>query len=428
MLGASSKVIRVRRDSYHNKVPKLELRIRTAQKRRMPQTRISCFWQEPEFGRETRSAVSLHSHTNRSKESLRFIPELARKGPMLHEALQRQCKQARVPVDFTRAYWAPPLTPELAYETESDQIERELGLKSLVSLTDHDTIEAPLLLRESQQTSHLPISLEWSVPFQGTIFHLGVHNLPGSRALCVMDGLAEYTRNPNDERLLELLEMLDGIPNSLVVLNHPLWAQTCVGVHRGENVLDRFLGRTVQFLHAFEINGVRSSKENRKVGELASVWQRPLVAGGDRHGCAPSNALNLTSGESFCEFVSEIRDDQRSHVLLMPQYAEPVSVRIARTLLDVIRHYPHFPRGSQRWDDRVFHPGVDGSMDRPISSLWKKPPAFVERILSCIRLAESGVVQRAVRRIFREPRVVDLPSEEFLSPVAADAVSTEAVL
>lgn len=394
----------------------------------MPQTRISCFWQEPACDREARAAVSLHSHTNCSKESLRFIPELARKGPMLHEALERQCKRARVPVDFMRAYWTPPLTPELAYETESDQIEKGLGLKGLVSLTDHDTIEAPLLLREAPQTALVPISLEWSVPFQGTIFHLGVHNLPGDRALCIMDDLAEYTRNPNDERMLDLLEMLDGIPNVLVVFNHPLWTQASVGVRRDENVLDRFLGRAVQFLHAFEINGVRSSKENRKVGELASVWQRPLVAGGDRHGCAPSNALNVTRAESFCEFVSEIRNDQRSHVLLMPQYAEPLSVRIARTLLDVIRHYPHFPRGSQRWDDRVFHPGDDGGADRPISSLWKKPPAFVERILSCIRLAESGVVQRAVRRIFREPRVVDLSLQELPSLVAADGVSTEAVL
>ena len=394
----------------------------------MPQTRISCFWQEPEFGREARAAVSLHGHTNRSKESLRFIPELARKGPMLHEALQDQCKRARIPVDFSRAYWTPPLTPELAYETERDQIERGLGLKGLISLTDHDTIEAPLLLREAPQTAQMPISLEWSVPFQGTIFHLGVHNLPSTQALGMMEDLAAYTRQPNDQRLLELLEMLDRNPDVLVVFNHPLWTQTCVGVHRDNHVLDRFLGCAVRFLHAFEINGVRSGTENKKVGELAKRWQRPLVAGGDRHGCTASNALNITGAESFCEFVSEIRDDQRSHVLLMPQYTEPVVVRVTRTLLDVIRHYPQYPQGSQRWDDRVFHPCEDGDMDRPISSLWKKPPAFVERIFSCIRLAECGVVQRAARRIFREPSFAERLAMEPLTPVAAEAVSTEALL
>ena len=380
------------------------------------------------MGREARAAVSLHGHTNRSKESLRFIPELARKGPMLHEALQEQCKRSRVPVDFTRAYWTPPLTPELAYETEKDQIERELGLKSFVSLTDHDTIEAPLVLREAPQTAQLPISLEWSVPFQGTIFHLGVHNLPDARTQAIMDDLAAYTKNPNDQRLLELLEMLDRIAQVLVVFNHPLWTQSCVGVHRDERVLERFLGRNVQFLHAFEINGVRSSKENRQVGELARQWQRPLVAGGDRHGCAASNALNLTRAESFCEFVSEIRDDQCSHVLLMPQYTEPVIVRVTRTLLDVIRHYPHYPRGTQRWDDRVFHPDENGGADRPISALWKNPPAFVERIFSCIRLAEHGLVQRAARRLLREAPAVDFPMDESSAPVAADVVSPEAVL
>jgi len=393
----------------------------------MPQTRISCFWQETEFG-GARSAVSLHGHTNRSKESLRFILELVRKAPMLQEAFEDRCKRVRIPVDFSRAYWTPPLTPELAYETEKDQIERGLGLKSLISLTDHDTIEAPLLLREAPQTARMPISLEWSVPFQGTIFHLGVHNLPGRGAQVILNDLQAYTRQPNDQRLLELLDMLDRMPNVLVVFNHPLWTQTCLGVQRNEHVLDRFLGCAVEFLHAFEINGVRSSKENKKVGELASRWERPLVAGGDRHGCAASNALNLTRAECFCEFVSEIRNDRRSHVLLMPQYNEPLMVRVTCTLLDVIRHYPQFPRGSQRWDDRVFHPDESGAVDRPISTLWKKPPAFVERIFSCTRLAECGVVERAARCIFREANVVDMAVEEQPAPVAAEAVSTEVLL
>ena len=89
-----------------------------------------------------------------------------------------------------RAYWTPPLTPKLAYETEKNQIEDVLGLKSLVSLTDHDNIEAPLWLRGERETAQTPISLEWSVPFQGTIFHLGVHNLPGGQAQSIMDELA----------------------------------------------------------------------------------------------------------------------------------------------------------------------------------------------------------------------------------------------
>ena len=346
---------------------------------------------------------------------------------MLHQALQKQCKKARIPVDFSRAYWTPPLTPKLAYETERNQIENTLGLKSLVSLTDHDNIEAPLMLRAERETAKTPISLEWSVPFQGTIFHLGVHNLPSRHALAMMDELAGYTRNPNDRRLIELLAMLDELPTVLVVFNHPLWTQSCVGVHREGQVLDRFLSGAAHFLHAFEINAARSTRENNRVRKLAERWERPLVSGGDRHGCEASGALNLTAAETFGEFVSEIREEQRSHVLLMPQYTEPVSIRTTRTLLDVIRNYPEYPIGSQRWDERIFHPDANGGPDRPISTLWKAPPRYVEQILSGVRLLEIATVQRAMERMFRRGMVRELPQERSTETIAAEAVSPKAV-
>jgi len=83
----------------------------------------------------------------------------------------------------------------------------------------------------------------------------------------------------------------------------------------------------------------------------------------------------------------------------MPQYNEPVSIRTTRTLLDVIRNYPEYPMGWRRWDDRIFHPDENGGAVRPISALWNAPPAYVKNILSCIRLLESAVVQRAVERV-----------------------------
>jgi hypothetical protein len=391
----------------------------------MSHTRLSCFWQEPDLGRESRAAVSLHGHTNHSKESLLLIPELARKAPMLYEALEKQAGRSRIPVDFTRAYWTPPLTPKLAYETEKNQIEKILGLKSLVSFTDHDTIEAALSLRMLPATAQIPISLEWSVPFGTTIFHLGVHNLPGSRALTMMDELRAYTQNPSNRQLRELLAMLDQYPDTLVVFNHPLWTQSCVGVKRGGDDLERFLSCSVEFLHAFEINATRSQKENDRVRQLAERWERPLVSGGDRHGCAASGALNLTGAEAFNEFVSEIRRDQRSHVLLMPQYLEPVSVRTTRTLLDVIREYPDYPIGSRRWDDRIFHPDENGGADRPISSLWKAPPAYVEKILSCVRRLEHAAVQRTLGFIFSNARIANCSGQ--ISAVSTELISTEAV-
>lgn len=393
----------------------------------MAETKFSCLWHGPDLSRDSKTAVSLHGHTNRSKESLQLIPELARRGPMLHQALQKQCRRSRIPVDFSRAYWTPPLTPELAYETEKDQIESVLGRKGIVSLTDHDTIEAPLWLRALPDTVHTPISLEWSVPFAGTIFHLGVHNLPGARAQAIVDELNAYTQRPNGQLLRELLALLDEIADVLVVFNHPLWTQACVGVKRGSDDLQRFLECAGQFLHAFEINATRSRKENNRVRELAERWQRPLVSGGDRHGCVASGALNLTGAETFSEFVSEIRRDRRSHVLLMPQYSEPVSVRTTRTLLDVIRNYPEFPIGSRRWDDRIFHPDADGGPDRPISALWNAPPAYVEKILSCIRLFENVAVQRAMQRVFPSAVVPEMPLEIVEELIPAEILSSEAV-
>lgn len=127
----------------------------------MAETKFLCFWHGPDLGRDTRAAVSPLGHTNGSKENLQLLPELARKGPMLHEALDKQCRKSTIPLDFSRAYRTPPLSPKLAHETERNQIENTLGLKSLVSLTDHDTVEAPVLLRTRRETATMPISLEW---------------------------------------------------------------------------------------------------------------------------------------------------------------------------------------------------------------------------------------------------------------------------
>jgi len=125
-------------------------------------------------------------------------------------------------VDFERAYWTPPVTPRQALALEAKQIEEALGLSSIISLTDHDTIEAPSLLRLIPQAPSVPLSLEWSVPFRGTVFHLGIHNLPEGKAAGIMTDLAAYTLDPDNQRLTELLSSLDQDPDVLIVFNHPL--------------------------------------------------------------------------------------------------------------------------------------------------------------------------------------------------------------
>ncbi len=347
------------------------------------------------------AAVSLHSHTNRSKENLGFIQEFAEKSPLLNWALKRQYKRARVPVDLTRAYWTPPLSPELSLKAERGQIENGLGLLGLVAITDHDNIDGPLLLRGRAESREIPIAFEWSVPFENAIFHLGVHNLPAHRALQITSDLFGYTRVPSSRNLGELLEMLDDLPEALVIFNHPLWDLYGMGYERFLQVVDRFLERHGRFLHAFELNATRSCKENHGVIALADRWQRLLISGGDRHGCEPSGAVNLTRAESFGEFVDEVRAQQRSHVLFMPQYSESLTLRTIQTLLDVIREYPEFEAESRRWDDRVFHADLRAvhKVDRPVSSYWSAPPAFLKRIFSVIRLLENPSARRAMAHV-----------------------------
>lgn len=368
----------------------------------LPQSQISCIWKQPDIAGKYRTAVSLHSHTNQSKESLLFIPAFAEKWPLLRWALKEQIKKSVRPVDFSQAYWTPPLPPKLAFEVESNQIEIDLELMSLVSLTDHDSIEAPSALRQLPDPILIPFAVEWSVPFEGAIFHLGVHNLPESQARLIMDDLAAYTGNPSAPRLMELLAALHDFPEVLIVFNHPLWDQHGLGQAKFRNILDRFLQSHVQFLHAFELNAMRAWNENQSVIHLAAVWQRPLISGGDRHGCEPSGNLNLTCATSFSDFVDEIRFEQVSHIVFMPQYAELLGIRFLQTVIDTIRDYPEHPVGSRRWDERVFHMDFQKGYYRPLSALWRVPPPFLGRIFSVFRMVENASVRHALNFTFRE--------------------------
>jgi hypothetical protein len=307
-----------------------------------------------------------------------------------------------VPVDFARAYWTPPLTPKLAFEVEKEQIERGLDLAALVSLTDHDSIQAPSLLQLARETAEVPLSMEWTVPYGGGVFHLGVHNLPVAHAHDLTKALEQYTQKPRIAEVTELLSGLHSFADVLIVLNHPFWDLGGLGAERHAVCLNQFIQQNSAFLHAFEINGMRKWDENKRVVPLAERWGLPMVSGGDRHACEPSATVNLSHAQSFAEFVEEIRNQQRSHILFMQQYADPMCVRIAHGVLDVIRYYPEYPEGSRRWDDRVFHPDKTGEGFQPLSAFWKSPPEFVERIFSVFRLAENATVQWAAKRVYAD--------------------------
>ncbi len=371
------------------------------------QRKITCFWKEPRAGKPYRTAVSLHSHTNHSKEGLFFIGKYANRSRILRTALATQKEKAMrergISVDFRQAYWTPPLPPLAAFALEKSQIEDELGMESMVSISDHDNIEAPMLLRVVPEARRIPVSVEWTAPFQGVVFHIGVHNLPSGRAESIMADLAEYTQNPSGKRLPEMLSALHEIPEVLVVLNHPLWDLVGNGPERHESALRALLCAHGQFLHALELNGMRSWQENQSVLHLSEACNQQVISGGDRHGCEPNANLNLTNAGSFTEFVHQIRQERFSHVLFMPQYTEPFALRALQTLLDATREYPDYPIGSQHWYERAFHPNSAGVI-RPMKELWVRPPFYVRHFLSVVRLLERAPVRKAVQFALASPQ------------------------
>jgi len=219
-----------------------------------------------------------------------------------------------------------------------------------------------------------------------------------------MDRLRAFTAIPVAERnpglLREILAELHELPQVLIVFNHPIWDLYRVGRQRHDVLVNEFLAVYGQYIHALELNGLRDWKENREAATLAGKWNQLVISGGDRHGVEPNANVNLTRAASFTEFVHEIRRERESHVLYMPQYAEPWKHRILQSTLDAIRDYPHFPEGARRWDQRVYHPDASGNM-RPLSELWTsdshRAPTYIRSILSAVRLLGAAPLSRTLR-------------------------------
>jgi hypothetical protein len=209
------------------------------------------------------------------------------------------------------------------------------------------------------------------------------------------------TRNP--ELLREMLAELDEIPGVLIVFNHPIWDLYRVGKDRHDVLVNEFLARHGQYVHALELNGLRNWKENREAATLAGKWNQLVISGGDRHGVEPNANVNLTRAESFTEFVHEVRRERQSHVLFMPQYSEPWKHRILQSTLDAIRDYPHFPDGSRRWDQRVYHPDQYGVI-QPVSELWVRgrAPRFVRSVLGAVKILGAAPVSGGLRMAWNE--------------------------
>jgi hypothetical protein len=349
---------------------------------------VEFLWRNPELPRAFAAGVCLHGHTMHSQECLNFLPRYLEKAPGLSLMARG--------VDFNRAYWTPPLSPAAALFLEREQI-AALGLAPLVSLTDHDNIEAGVTLQVTADRRETPVSVEWTVPYEGSIFHLGIHNLPSGADRSWMAAMASYTARPDNSLLAELLDGLFATRGVLMVLNHPFWLEEGVTESAHDRALRLFLANHLPWIDAFELNGTRAWSENARAAELASCHGRPAISGGDRHGREPSACVNLTNALSFGGFVEEIKGGQ-STVLFLPHYRECMAMRVLEASWDILKPYSEYPR-RERWTDRIFYRGGDG-VARPLSELWEgRAPWSLQAAAWLVELLARGPLRPALRML-----------------------------
>src|SRR5580700_4208395 len=366
-------------------------------------THVLKFDQSRRFAESFRSGVSLHSHTMHSREFLGRLPGYIAKIPIASYVIEREVGRLHLyggrVVDFQKMYWTPPLSPREAFEVEQRQVEEKLGLRALVSLSDHDNIEAGLRLQILERTKRAPVSVEWSVPYDQTVFHLGVHNLPAMEATAWMEALASFTANPRTVVLRQLLHELNAEASVLLVLNHPYWDAESVGPDQHRDSLAIFLQKYGHLLHGLELNGLRSRNENEQVLKLSKAADLPVVSGGDRHGCEPNAVLNLTAATTFADFADEIRLERRSHIVLMPQYFDPLRHRLLQGAWHALSDAPG-EFGRRHWMTRVFIPGADGS-PRPLSDfMGTRFQRVIDKFRWIMALLANPRMRPAVRLAF----------------------------
>src|SRR5262245_43775512 len=79
-----------------------------------------------------RTAVSLHSHSECSRETLEHIPRIARRIPIVADCFERGLAEYQNlygrPLDFGEWYWRPPMTPAGVVDSELTHLQQRLDL------------------------------------------------------------------------------------------------------------------------------------------------------------------------------------------------------------------------------------------------------------------------------------------------------------
>jgi hypothetical protein len=377
----------------------------------LPSTTLHYLIREPGAPSSFSSAVSLHGHTLYSKESTYFVAGIAKRFRLFNWFVRRQLHKysqkygehqlTDLAEQTRRMWWTSPVSPAEALQVEKKQIVDRLGVRPMVSITDHDTIEAPLQLQMIADNDQAPISVEWTTPYQDTYFHVGVHNLHPEWAIDAMADMKKFTDDPQPGRLRELFEELSSYPDVLIVLNHPYWDQPWNGQEKHDEQLLEFLEEYDGLIHALEINGLRTWTENRKVVELARSQGCKLISGGDRHSREPNATLNLTNAMTFAEFVGEIRGDGQSEVLIMPHYHDPLAYRIIQALAEIMSNHPTDVLGRVHWSHRVFRRCESGDVKTfsEFLSAEDPDPALIRRVIDGARWLTGPRMRRAWKRM-----------------------------
>src|SRR3954452_13808392 len=100
----------------------------------LKQTRLHILRKPQNLASKAKTGVSLHCHTEHSKEMLDFIPHYAVQLPIISyfwkkEQIKFRQQRGR-DIDFSDAFWSPPLDCHRVYNIEKQQI-HNIGLNSI---------------------------------------------------------------------------------------------------------------------------------------------------------------------------------------------------------------------------------------------------------------------------------------------------------
>jgi hypothetical protein len=302
----------------------------------------------PEPSREFASVVCLHTHSCHSKENLAGLNWVVQLGYMrpFKGLLQRSFGLAGIPdLDYRELGYRPPFRPGDIWRMETENA-RRLGVdRLLLTITDHDEVAGSLELRDQNpaQAERIGLGEELTIRYDGHVFHLGLSGLPDESLHDVHASLQAAARSGRLEALFEQLASFGG----LVVLNHPLIAWNRL---KSEVPALGLLKRYGWAIDALELNGMRSSEENRRVIELAGHVGKPLVGGGDSHLLRPSGALCASRATDYADFIAEVRSGW-SRPLVTREYFSPLRWKMSLRVLSFIAQYRQIAefRGEPIW-------------------------------------------------------------------------------